>query len=510
MIQWTLAWRWRQLVRALALLLWFVVILLAVEVFERLRVVMGERDALAQIAAMHVPPVGMRQATTEERQAMLEHGVLPSRVLQSARAMPVTPPSPVSGHDAISRFEQLLTMDEDARQARATLDGELWFAYRSDGSIFTSFGDPFPLLLHWPSGPPTQLKEFRHGTMRAGDTERLIVEGNPVWDYEISRHLRPASGEEGELSVFRFHLLTLDISLEELARRQASGPDSDLLAPQYALKPNQRRPDLTTDQFGYMNAPVTLPKPDGVYRVLAIGGSTMADGAFDSGRTTDWLQKMLQEDFPGQRVEVLNAALPGATSFEMRLRARDFARYEPDIVIYYEGINDLMQYLNLRRLAMPGSRKWLLQSLALRRVFGPGWLASDAGFETHWRLMTQRNLLAVKLALDEAGIPFAAMSFVYPRKHLLNWREWNYIDFNARTSWGAGVAGYDTVTRYLDLHNAFLRQLSEDHAIAFIPLAEGFDHGMSHFKDLCHLTPEGMRDRAGVMRAWFSVWRASH
>lgn len=87
---------------------------------------------------------------------------------------------------------------------------------------------------------------------------------------------------------------------------------------------------------------VAIPKPEGVYRILALGGST----TFGHGLSADqaWpaqLQRILREDYGYANVEVVNLGVPGYYSLDsvVSLAARGLA-HEPDLVISYDGLND--------------------------------------------------------------------------------------------------------------------------------------------------------------------------
>lgn len=99
---------------------------------------------------------------------------------------------------------------------------------------------------------------------------------------------------------------------------------------------------IDNNALGYRGALVDVPKPAGVYRIVAIGGST----TFGAGM--DWqfaypaqLQTVLHEDFGYTHVEVVNAGVLGYTTwnslvnFEFRILELD-----PDLIIIYHATND--------------------------------------------------------------------------------------------------------------------------------------------------------------------------
>ena len=85
---------------------------------------------------------------------------------------------------------------------------------------------------------------------------------------------------------------------------------------------------------------VAVPKPDGVYRIVTLGGSTTFGHALGANET--WparLQQILGEDHP--LVEVVNLGAPGYYSLDsvVNLATHGLA-HQPDLVIVYHGIND--------------------------------------------------------------------------------------------------------------------------------------------------------------------------
>lgn len=119
--------------------------------------------------------------------------------------------------------------------------------------------------------------------------------------------------------------------------------DSTLLhAPYVSYLPN---PDYEGhNALGYRGEEIALPKPEGTFRIVALGGST----TYSTGTTAQesypaLLQKILREEYGLSQVEVVNAGMLGYTSWEaLTTFAFRALELEPDMVIYYEGVNDLV------------------------------------------------------------------------------------------------------------------------------------------------------------------------
>jgi lysophospholipase L1-like esterase len=97
------------------------------------------------------------------------------------------------------------------------------------------------------------------------------------------------------------------------------------------------------NRLGYRGPEVAIPKPPGIFRIVAVGGSTTY------GIATDWedaypaqLQNMLRDDYGYTNVEVVNAGLSGYNSWDI-LANFEFrvAELQPDLIIFYEAINDV-------------------------------------------------------------------------------------------------------------------------------------------------------------------------
>src|SRR6266508_477073 len=112
----------------------------------------------------------------------------------------------------------------------------------------------------------------------------------------------------------------------------------------YYPTPNYRKGQTSHNALGYRNDEFSLDKPDGVYRIVALGGSSTYDVTIEDNAAifTAQLEKLLKEDYGYQNVQVINAGVPGYNSWEMlvnlEFRVLDL---DPDLVIIYEGTNDV-------------------------------------------------------------------------------------------------------------------------------------------------------------------------
>ncbi|MBN18929.1 MAG: hypothetical protein CL758_05595 [Chloroflexi bacterium] len=107
------------------------------------------------------------------------------------------------------------------------------------------------------------------------------------------------------------------------------------------LDPNQHFETINVNSDGF-RGPELQDNYD--YRIFVVGGST----AFGVGTTSDsntipgYLQQLFNEKFPERNIEVINAGIPKAYSFtESELIKNSLINYNPDMIIIYDGWNDI-------------------------------------------------------------------------------------------------------------------------------------------------------------------------
>jgi lysophospholipase L1-like esterase len=112
----------------------------------------------------------------------------------------------------------------------------------------------------------------------------------------------------------------------------------------YYPTPNYRKGQTFHNSLGYRADEFPIKKPDGVYRIVVLGGSSTYDVSIENNANifTAQLEQQLKEKYGYQNVQVINAGVPGYNSWELlvnlEFRVLDLA---PDLVIIYEGVNDV-------------------------------------------------------------------------------------------------------------------------------------------------------------------------
>jgi tetratricopeptide (TPR) repeat protein len=85
-------------------------------------------------------------------------------------------------------------------------------------------------------------------------------------------------------------------------------------------------------------------KPDGVFRIFAVGGSTTwAQPWGDEGSFCAWLRELLPACDPTRRWEVINAGGISYASYREALVLEELCRYDPDLFIVSSGHNEFLE-----------------------------------------------------------------------------------------------------------------------------------------------------------------------
>ena len=92
-------------------------------------------------------------------------------------------------------------------------------------------------------------------------------------------------------------------------------------------------------------------KPDDVFRIFAVGGSTtFGTGAADDETYPVYLQQIIDEKNPNKKIEVINFGVPGAdTDDEYSLIENNVISLNPDLIIMFDGWNDFQNSVQVEK-----------------------------------------------------------------------------------------------------------------------------------------------------------------
>lgn len=128
-------------------------------------------------------------------------------------------------------------------------------------------------------------------------------------------------------------------------RRQMCLDNRELVTLYYPimhLKPNQHLKTVNINAEGFRGPEIMKEKPEDTFRIFVLGGSTVFVGASDDTTIPGYLQKKFESENPELNVEVVNAGIEGAFSFnEAQYIKSKLLDYEPDMFVIYDGWNDV-------------------------------------------------------------------------------------------------------------------------------------------------------------------------
>jgi hypothetical protein len=121
--------------------------------------------------------------------------------------------------------------------------------------------------------------------------------------------------------------------------------DADLYVPKPGYEVRGGRINIKINSLGFRGDEITRVKPAHTVRIVCLGASTTFNAEVSSNDAT-WphrLQALLQQAYPGVRIEVINAAVGGYVAADnlRNLRYRVLP-LDPDLVIYYEANNEIV------------------------------------------------------------------------------------------------------------------------------------------------------------------------
>ncbi len=246
---------------------------------------------------------------------------------------------------------------------------------------------------------------------------------------------------------------------------------------------------------GFRTHEFAVPKPPGLVRVVCIGGSTTVAGRTNDETYPAHLERMLRERHAGLAIEVLNLGVSGVTTEHWLARIDRVLAFEPDVIVQYQGINDIA-WRHLPRFAKDHPlRRWAYRSLLAERLFP---FPVDAiepelarTFETLGRTADLCRRHRVGYLLGSFAAPDLERASDELRRHLDVDTEFWTQRFPLRSA-----ASYAAILgRYNELLVAFVQRRH----LAHVPVHERLaDPAL--FIDSCHFTPEGIRRLAEEFR----------
>ena len=252
--------------------------------------------------------------------------------------------------------------------------------------------------------------------------------------------------------------------------------------------------EIAINTHGFRSRETTEAKPPGVRRVLCIGGSTTVQGRTNDETYPALLERELKAAWPGATVEVLNLGINGITSDHWLSRLDELFRFQPDVVVQYEFVNDLF-FRHLPRYAE--EHPWWTHARRSRLLFEAAPPAPE-DLEPYVR-RTLRNIRQMAEEASRRGARHVTATFAGPDPTRAEPAFRHYLDVNAE-AWGGrhGVRSYAAYDALRADFNTRLRKAAAEGRLVVVPLEETL-RDPSLFIDLCHATPSGIAAMARTL-----------
>lgn len=257
--------------------------------------------------------------------------------------------------------------------------------------------------------------------------------------------------------------------------------------------------EFHTNNFGFRDRDVVVPKPADVFRIVCIGGSTTEEGPTEQETYPNILEKLLQEQNKGPyKIEVINAGIPGISANKLWLRLSDYLMMEPNLIVYCEGANDITHILLPYWLNhLNGIKKTLLQSKLLRKVSPLFFLPDNVQIRNDINKDIITQVEKIRNYLQEKDIALVVMSMPAPNYSKMSRQEKDYFQYVTRKWWGGEFINYKMYSHTLEIYNNLLKEKFNDGNTSYIPLYEMFQNEPpSYFNDLCHQKLKGIQKKA--------------
>jgi lysophospholipase L1-like esterase len=284
----------------------------------------------------------------------------------------------------------------------------------------------------------------------------------------------------------------------------------------YDIKPGYMLPEelVSINSLGFRGEEFSLQKPPGTYRIVCLGGSTTY-GIFMGNNQTypSYLEEIVRKRCCSDKIEVINGGMTSATSAEtLAIFLYKVAPLEPDMVVFYEGYNDLVprifnqfsdDYYHFRK--SPHNVRTWYSRLYIYRMFQ--WFFCCNKYFPNYSLLAatwkygnlpksdirkmqnfnkttssvyKRNLDYIIAVAKNRHIAVVLSTFAF-NDELQNW---NYL--MPDPLWARGI----------EENNRVIRELAAKYQL---PLIEYNEFGLKHkdvFYDSIHMTADGNRQMA--------------
>lgn len=258
---------------------------------------------------------------------------------------------------------------------------------------------------------------------------------------------------------------------------------------------------------------VEIPKPPGMFRILCLGGST-TEGS-EKGSYPQYLEQLLEKKYPDKTIQVVNGGHffynTEHAIIEYLFLLKDI---EPDLIIFFEAVNDLMTSFTMPLFSSSPFRKdyghfvGVLGNIIYPRTFEKflaGFFYADllrprlqpSAFSDFKSQHSFRRNLETLIEITQCeDVPLILSNQAHchtegngAHEKSLGWRILFLVDNNHyadEKSWYDGM----------ELFNGISKETAEKNSIPFVDQTNALNGRKQLFTDPYHLTREGERLRA--------------
>jgi hypothetical protein len=276
------------------------------------------------------------------------------------------------------------------------------------------------------------------------------------------------------------------------------------------------RPDkaITTNNFGFRGPDIQMPKPAGCYRIVCVGASTTEEGIHNLLTWPAILERKLADYFGTDRFDVVNCGISGMNLKTDRIVLGDHLALDPDMLIYYHGVNDICHQL-FPGWVTNGNPVWMplqLSRFLTTHIFTLA-LPPTARLKNDIHKHMTGHLRFLSRHIRAAGVDVALCSFARPAIETIRPDELKFYEFLYRRDWGGRYVSFAAYCHVLDIFNRQVKALCEEEDILYIPLAENIRGGVYYFGDICHMKNPAIELKADLvlraleprLRAWLEA-----
>ena len=259
---------------------------------------------------------------------------------------------------------------------------------------------------------------------------------------------------------------------------------------------------FSTNNFGFRDRDVAVPRPEGVFRIVCVGASTTEEGMNNAYTYPNLLEAALNTHFTAPNFDVINTGIAGLNISKEHMRLADYLALDPNLIIVYNAVNDIAHFHFQTWIHKASwAQRLLRKSKFITYYFNGLFRPRDADIREALVTQTIGQLVTMHERATQAGVPMVLTTFARPSIENLTPAQRDYFDLYAYDIYNTGNAEgrlltFATYCHTVDLFNAALRDICREKDIPLIDIAAEVTGGADIFGDVCHMRNRGIEAKA--------------